>query len=187
MATPFVLYVTPGKAETTMFTITHPKLMFTEWNQRISKRLSKRGISERICEEYGIHADGNILCFHYRDNFGRVIGIRQRQRTNNLDMKVRRMAVSSANTFRKPKKQIVITEGELDAATCREALPTWEMVSLPSGAAAAKKSIQKNLEWLQEWKDIVLFFDNDDAGRKATQEAASVLPPGKVKIAYLKV
>ena len=33
MATPFVLFVTPGKAETTMFTITHLKLMFTEWNQ----------------------------------------------------------------------------------------------------------------------------------------------------------
>ena len=42
------------------------------------------------------------------------------------------------------------------------------------------------MEWLQEWKDIVLFFDNDEAGRKATQEAASVLPPGKVKIACLK-
>ena len=151
------------------------------------RRLSKRGISERICEEYGIHADGDILCFHYRDSFGRLIGIK----TKTKDKQFRYEGETDGrffgqHLFRKPRKQIVITEGELDAATCREALPTWEMVSLPSGAAAAKKSIQKNLEWLQEWQDIVLFFDNDDAGRKATQEAASVLPPGKVKIACLK-
>ncbi|NBX50948.1 hypothetical protein EBT25_13705, partial [bacterium] len=35
-------------------------------------------------------------------------------------------------------------------------------------------------------EEIVLFFDNDEAGRKATEEAASVLPPGKCKIASLQ-
>ena len=39
-------------------------------------RLSKRGISEKVCEEYGIHKDGDILCFHYRDSSGRVVGIK---------------------------------------------------------------------------------------------------------------
>jgi hypothetical protein len=33
MATPFVLFVTPGKAETTLFTITHLPPMYTEWIQ----------------------------------------------------------------------------------------------------------------------------------------------------------
>jgi twinkle protein len=60
------------------------------------------------------------------------------------------------------------------------------MVSLPSGAAAAKKSIQRAIPWLQGYEEIVLFFDNDEAGRKATEEAASVLPPGKTKIARLE-
>jgi twinkle protein len=60
------------------------------------------------------------------------------------------------------------------------------MVSLPSGAAAARKSIQRALPWLQGYEEIVLFFDNDEAGRKATEEAASVLPPGKTKIARLE-
>ena len=63
---------------------------------------------------------------------------------------------------------------------------TGRWLASPNGAAAAKKSIQKNLEWLQNWQSVVLFFDSDEAGRKATQEAASVLPPGKVKIADLK-
>ena len=82
-------------------------------------------------------------------------------------------------------KRVVITEGELDAASCSEAMPTWPMVSLPSGAASAKKSVQRVIPWLQGYEEIVLFFDNDEAGRKATEEAAGVLPPGKVKIATL--
>ena len=45
--------------------------------------------------------------------------------------------------------------------------------------------MQRNLQFLQGYEEIVLFFDNDDAGSQASEEAASVLPPGKVKIARL--
>ena len=83
-------------------------------------------------------------------------------------------------------KRIVITEGELDAASCFECMPGWPMVSLPSGAASAKKAIKANLELLQGYEDIVLFFDNDEPGRKAAEECAGVLPPGKVRIAFLE-
>ena len=48
-----------------------------------------------------------------------------------------------------------------------------------------RRRSKNNLEWLQGYEEIVLFFDNDDAGRKATEEACQVLPPGKVKIANL--
>ena len=153
----------------------------------ISRRLSRRGISERVCEEYGITADGDILCFHYRDSTGSLIGIK----TKTLDKQFKYQGESDGrffgqHLFRSKGKRMVICEGEIDAATCREAFPKWEAVSLPYGAAAAKKSIQKNYEWLENWEEVVLFFDNDDAGRKAAQEAASILPPGKVKIADLK-
>ena len=58
------------------------------------------------------------------------------------------------------------------------------MVSLPHGAASAKKDLQNNPN-TQGYNEIGLFFDNDDAGRKAAEEAAGILPPGKVKIARL--
>lgn len=80
---------------------------------------------------------------------------------------------------------MVITEGELDALSCIEAMPNWPMVSLPNGADSARKSIQKQLEWLQGYEEIVLFFDNDEAGRKAVEASAPVLPAGRVKIAHL--
>ena len=48
------------------------------------------------------------------------------------------------------------------------------------------KRSSKQIPLLQGYQEIVLFFDNDDAGRKATEEAASILPSGKVKIARLE-
>ena len=59
------------------------------------------------------------------------------------------------------------------------------MVSLPHGCASAKKDVQKQIPLFQGYDEIVLFFDGDEPGRKAAEEAASVLPPGKVKIARL--
>jgi twinkle protein len=82
-------------------------------------------------------------------------------------------------------KRVVITEGELDALSCQEAMPGWPMVSIPDGAKAAKRAIQRQLEWLQGYEEIVLFFDNDEHGREAAKDAASILPPGKCTIARL--
>ena len=59
------------------------------------------------------------------------------------------------------------------------------MVSLPHGAASAQKDIKKQIPLLQGYEKVVLFFDNDDAGRRATELAAQVLPTGKVFIARM--
>jgi twinkle protein len=66
-----------------------------------------------------------------------------------------------------------------------EALPNWAHVSLPHGAASAKKDLRKQISYLQGYDEICLFFDNDEAGQKAAKEAASILPAGKVTIAKL--
>ena len=53
------------------------------------------------------------------------------------------------------------------------------------GSCRSKTSSPAKPKWLQEWDEIVLFFDNDTAGQQATEEVASLLPPGKVKLAAL--
>ena len=83
-------------------------------------------------------------------------------------------------------KRIVVTEGELDAASCYEAMPGWPMVSLPHGAASAKKDCQKQIPLFQGYEEVVIFFDGDDAGREAAEKVASIIPPGKAKIARLE-
>jgi twinkle protein len=164
---------------------THNKMSITL--QGVASRLQKRNISEKVCQQYKIYRDGDLLRFHYYDESGTLIGCKTK--TKDKDFRYEGQSPTclfGQHLFPATGKRVVITEGELDAASCSEAMPGWQMVSLPSGAAAAKKSIQRAIPWLQGYEEIVLFFDNDEAGRKATEEAASVLPPGKTKIARLE-
>ena len=150
-------------------------------------RLQKRNLSESTLEKYKIYRDGNVLRFHYFSNDGVLLGAKVKTKNKSFSFEGNNDgSFFGQNLFPSSGKRVVITEGELDAASCYEAMPGWPMVSLPSGAAAARKSIQRNLQWLQGYEEIVLFFDNDEPGRKATEEACQVLPPGKVHIALLQ-
>ena len=82
---------------------------------------------------------------------------------------------------------VVVVEGEIDALSISEHCfkNKWPVVSLPHGAASAKKSISKSLEWLEQFESVVFCFDQDEQGQKAAQEAALLLSPGKAKIATL--
>lgn len=80
------------------------------------------------------------------------------------------------------KSRIVITEGELDALACSEALGSWAVVSVPDGASSAEKWIKKDLEFLETFEEIVVAFDNDKAGQEATQKVLGLFSPGKAKV-----
>jgi twinkle protein len=152
-----------------------------------AERLQKRNISEKVCQQYRIYKDGDVLRFYYFDDAGVVKGCKVKTKSKIFSYEGETPGtLFGQHLFPATGKRVVITEGELDAASCSEAMPGWPMVSLPSGAAAARKSIQRSLQWLQGYEEIVLFFDNDEAGRKASEEAAGVLPPGKTKIARLE-
>jgi len=84
------------------------------------------------------------------------------------------------------RKRVVITEGEIDALSVSQIFNNnTPVVSLPNGAQAAVKAVKKDMEWLSQFDEIVLLFDNDEPGQKAAKEAAAVLPPGRAKIAEL--
>ena len=126
-------------------------------------RLRQRGLSDRTCQRLKIHKDDDKLRFHYCDSNGAVIGAKVK--TKDKDFYVEGNLDGSffgQHLCPSTGKRIVITEGELDAASCLEVAPTWPVVSLPTGAAGAKRAIQKNLQFLQGYDEVVLFFDNDD-------------------------
>ena len=152
-----------------------------------AERLPKRNLSEKVCQQYKIYRDGDVLRFHYFNDAGVLSGCKVKTKNKIFTYEGETPGtLFGQHLFPATGKRVVITEGELDAASCQEVMSGWPMVSLPSGAAAARKSIQRALQWLQGYEEIVLFFDNDEAGRKAAEEAASVLPPGKTKIARLE-
>ena len=150
-----------------------------------AQRLNKRKIDEATCSKYRIHRDGDRLRFYYHSADGKVVGCKTKTKDKNFSYEGQTEGTFfGQHLWPSQGKMVVITEGELDAASVYQVLRTWPVVSLPNGSAAAKKSIKTNLEWLQGYKKVVLLFDNDEAGRTAAKEAAAVLPPGKVYISF---
>ena len=58
----------------------------------------------------------------------------------------------------------------------------WPCVSLKNGAASAVANCKQSFEYLDQFDNIVLCFDNDQAGKKAAQELVQLFEPNKCKI-----
>ncbi len=153
-----------------------------------ASRLATRKISEKTSELFKTYKDGSILRHYYYDVDGRLLGAKIRTKDKDFRCEGEVKTLFGMQNFRhkttSKQKKLVITEGEMDAMACYEAQP-WDVVSIPNGAAAAKKAIQHNYEWITHYDKVVLFFDNDPAGLQASKDAAGVLPPGKGFIGFL--
>ena len=152
-----------------------------------AEALKKRRISEATNNFYRIYRYGNTLRFPYYGDDGTVAGFKIKTKSKDFHYEGQSTTtLFGQHLFPTAGKRIVITEGELDAASCYEVMSGWPMVSLPHGAASAKKDLQRQIPFLQGYQEIVLFFDNDDAGRQATELASGILPSGRVKVARLE-
>ena len=167
----------------------------TNHNHRVSnvqlqgsaRRLQSRGISERTCELFKTYKDGTILRHYYFDSSGKAVGAKVRTKDKQFRCEGDVSSLYGMQLFKHKTakdQKLIIVEGEMDAMSVYECQP-WPVVSIPNGAAAAKKAIQKNYEWINHYDKIVLFFDNDEAGQEAANQAASVLPPSKTFIGFL--
>ena len=85
----------------------------------------------------------------------------------------------------KDGKYLTITEGECDAMAVYQLSGGFPVVSIKNGAGNAEKDIRNNLEFVEGFDNVVLCFDNDKAGREASQKVARLLKPGKAKIMSL--
>lgn len=89
-------------------------------------------------------------------------------------------------------KRLYITEGEIDAmslfsvimqrqAGTQYAQDKPAVVSIPHGAAGADKDLAKIQGEIRKYfKEIILVFDMDEAGRKAVDETLKIFPDAKV-------
>lgn len=81
-------------------------------------------------------------------------------------------------------RQVIVTEGELDAMSVAQVVGFKKaVVSVNGGAKAAAKSIKANYLWLDRFSEIILWFDDDEPGREAAEECAQLFKVGKVRIA----
>lgn len=154
--------------------------------------LVKRGITKETCQKYGYWVgkfSGELRqVADYRDSSGMIVGQKTRNKDKDFAVigKVSKEALWGAHLWGSKGKMIVITEGEIDCLTVAQLQGLkWPVVSLPTGATAARKTLAANYDLLSGFDKIVLMFDMDEPGQKAMKEAAEVLPPGKVFLAQL--
>jgi twinkle protein len=84
--------------------------------------------------------------------------------------------------FAKAGRYLTITEGELDAMAAYQMQGSkYPCVSVRNGASAALKDCKAQYEWIDSFENIVLSFDADEAGQKASQAVAELFG-GKVKV-----
>ena len=154
--------------------------------------LNKRKITEKTAKhwQYGLstYNGSKVHVANYYDKQGTLQA--QKIRFPNKDFlalgDMKKVGLYGEHLCRDGGKMITIVEGELDALSLSQAFDNkWSVVSIPSGIDSAKKSIAKSLEWLCLYDTVVIMFDNDEVGKKAAIEVASILPPSKAKIAKL--
>lgn len=163
---------------------------FGDSNGRYSA-LTARGISKETCQKAGYwiaKVDGVMYqVADYRDQNGNIVSQKVRDKDKNFKTtgSHKSDALFGKHLWNGGKK-IVVTEGEIDMLTVMELQDCkYPVVSLGHGASAAKKTCAANYEYFDQFEQIILMFDMDEAGRKAVEEAAQVLPAGKVRVAVL--
>lgn len=155
--------------------------------------LPKRHIREDTCRKFGYQTGADergepIHIANYCDVRGRAVAQKIRRPGKHFAWMGERSSCLPlfGQHLWTPGKSIVITEGELDTLSYAEAMPkSYACVSLPDGAQSAPKAIAKAYEWLCKFEKIVLCFDQDEAGQKAVQQVAEMLPVGKVYVMRL--
>jgi len=161
------------------------------------KALGKRGIAEDTCKlyQYGVttYQGQPVQVSSYRNQTGQVVAqhIRFPDKkfkwigdTSNLQLwgqHLWRQGMGGGGGL-----FVVVTEGEIDALSVSQVQGNkFPVVSLPNGAQSAKKYLAANAAWLGQFNRIVLCFDSDEPGRRAAEEALTVLPLGKAAICNL--
>lgn len=93
-------------------------------------------------------------------------------------------------------RKLFITEGELDAMSVFQTLrdkqigTQWahlipSVVSITKGAGGADKELARHMDFLNMFEQIVLVFDNDEAGNEGLEKVVKVLPIEKTYIVKL--
>ncbi len=155
----------------------------------------KRKINKEICEFFGVKAEidtnGDSSKVYYPYYEGQILVGYKVRICNPKDFRVEGKLPTTLfgqQKFPQGGKRIVITEGEEDtlavAYSFKERGNLYPVVSIPS--ASNLKAVIENRDYLRSFDEVVLYIDNDDAGKGAVEKIAKIVGYAKVKIAQGK-
>lgn len=155
---------------------------------QIYEYFAKRQISRATVDAFKIKADekGMIVFPFYVNGVNVFEKFRRPWKPNENEKKMKEWRFPGAKpvlfgmdacSFSQP---LVITEGQIDAMSLYEA-GIQNVVSVPSGCDDMSW-IENCWEWLERFKTIILFGDNDEPGRKMVQTLIKRLDESRCKV-----
>ena len=149
-----------------------------------------RGISLEAARTYGITLMDGKHVYPYYDQAGNHVANKVRHVANkdfNAEGAMSQGTLFGQQLFGRAGKFITVCEGELDAVSAYQMMGSkWPAVSVRNGAQSAVKDCKAQFEWLNQFENIVLCFDNDEHGAKAAAAVAQLFEPNKAKIVKLR-
>lgn len=152
--------------------------------------LTGRMIAKDIAQHYGIRVEyseenGQERAYHYPiTQKGKVVAYKSRYLPKEFavtgkSLKGQKIELLGQHVCPKSGLKLLITEGQDDMAAACQMLwrkyPNFtpNVVSLVHGTAIS--SIADNLDFINGFKEVILCFDNDDPGQKASKDAAQLV------------
>ena len=173
--------------------------------------IMERGLREDTVKRFKVRTgfseqDGVTPSTHHfpltRDDGSKLAGFQTRVIENKQTYSTRGVGGCDLFGWASAKKQggktLYITEGMYDCMTVDQVLRdnckqrgynvTFSVVSLPLGAASAKKYISQHVKDIERmFKEVRLVFDQDQAGQKAEKEAVLALEGSGVQVYVCKL
>ena len=155
--------------------------------------ISSRGISQEVVDHFkvkmSVDVNGKPASHYYPyTKDGKIVAYKQRMLPKDFSVVGNFKGVELFGQAEAVgTKTLVITEGEIDALSVATAFLNrgriYPVVALPS--ASATRSCLDQLDFINRFETVILMLDNDEAGKKATDEIAKMISAGKCKIAKL--
>ena len=146
-----------------------------------------RLVDKRIYEHFGATTGPNGSQYYPYTIKGEVVAYKERKQPKAFQIhgEFKGVELFGQSLFREGGKRIVIFEGELDAMSYAQACldqskTIYPAVSIPS--ASGTKVLREQRDYLRSFEEVILWFDNDDAGQKAKDAAAKIIGYDKVKV-----
>ena len=179
-------YVNGDGTTTTQSKVTKPMnkdLKFYDSASNLS--IVDRGITSATCVTYGVRQDNGKHYYPYYDGEGTLTAVKTRL-VETKDFSIagdfKEATLFGQQLFTKGGRYLTICEGELDALAAYQMQGSkYPCVSIRNGASAALKDCKAQYEWIDSFENVVICFDADEAGQKASQAVAELFG-GKVKV-----
>lgn len=159
--------------------------------------IKERRISSNITSKFGVtvsydkkgQIDKHYYPYYDSNESNRLLGYKERTVATKEFQIIgtnKGSGLFGQNANRSGGKYLTICEGEIDALSISEMFDgKWQVVSLKNGASSASRDIKDNLEYIESFDNVVLCFDQDQAGFDAVKACQDIISVGKLKVCKL--